>query len=330
MSACAGDRAPLQRQTRGWPAMATDADYAAGVCGSDGRHGRLSRPAGRRRCGGRGQRQDPDRLDRGGEPGQPAPRDVPGKRRSRRRLGGRRRRSTRLGDRRDDREEARAEAEDDARLPRDARRQEHRRRRHRHARPLARPAGDPRRDGRQGRVRREAGRAQRRRGAGDDPGGAEVQQGHGRRHPAAELDPLPEGRRGRPLGQARQGLLGPDLELREHQPGRHGGLSRHGAAGARRLRPLARPRAGAGVQPEPVPPPVPLVLRLRRRHDERLGRPPERHRALGTRRRRRRSRSTPPAASSPPTTTATRPTRFRSSTNSPAAPSPTRCARGTA
>ena len=45
---------------------------------------------------------------------------------------------------------------------------------------------------------------------------------------------------------------------------------------------------------------------------------------------RRRSRSTPPGASSPPRTTATRPTPSRSFTSSPAAPSPIRCARGTA
>ena len=59
---------------------------------------------------------------------------------------------------------------------------------------------------------------------------------------------------------------------------------RHRRARERRLRPLARPRAQAAVQPEPVPPPLPLVLRLRRRDDERLGRPPQRHRPLGARR----------------------------------------------
>ena len=88
--------------------------------------------------------------------------------------------------------------------------------------------------------------AQRRRGPGDDPRGPEDQQDHGRRHPAAVLDPLPEGRRDRPLGQARQGLLGPDLELREHQPGRHGQLPRHRGALVRRLRPLARPAPRRG------------------------------------------------------------------------------------
>ncbi len=114
-------------------------------------------------------------------------------------------------------------------------------------------------------------------------GGPEDQQDHGRRHPAAVVDPLSEGRRDRPLGQARQGLLGPDLELREHQPDRHGQVPRRRGAVVRRLRALARARARARVQPQPVPPPVPLVLRLCRRHDERLGRAPERHRALGTR-----------------------------------------------
>ena len=92
---------------------------------------------------------------------------------------------------------------------------------HRHARPLARPARDPGRAGRQGRLRREAGRPQRRRGPGDAPRRPQDQQDHGRRHPAAVLVAFPEGRRDRPLGQARQGLLGPDLELREHQPRRH-------------------------------------------------------------------------------------------------------------
>ena len=81
--------------------------------------------------------------------------------------------------------------------------------------------------GRQGRLRREARRPQRRRGPGDDPRRPEVQQDHGRRHPAAVVVALPEGRRDRPLGQARQGLLGPDLELREHQPDRHGPVPRH-------------------------------------------------------------------------------------------------------
>ena len=65
---------------------------------------------------------------------------------------------------------------------------------------------------------------------------------------------------------------------------------------ARRLRPLARPRAPATVQPQPLPPAVPLVLRLRRRHDERLGRPPQRHRPLGARREGAAERSTRPAA----------------------------------
>ena len=44
------------------------------------------------------------------------------------------------------------------------------------------------------------------------------------------------------------------------------------------------PAPKRAVQPEPVPPALPLVLRLRRRHDERLGRPPQRHRPLGARR----------------------------------------------
>ena len=77
------------------------------------------------------------------------------------------------------------------------------------------------------------------------------------------------------------------------------------------------PAPHAAVQPQPIPPALPLVLRLRRRHDERLGRPSQRHRALGARMPRDRSRSTPPVESSPPTTTATRPTRCRSSTSSP-------------
>ena len=97
----------------------------------------------------------------------------------------------------------------------------------------------------------------------------------------------------------------------------HGQVSRRRGPVLRRLRSLARPRPLACLQPQPVPPAVPLVLRLRRRHDERLGRPPQRHRALGPRTPRDPSRSTPPAASSPPTTTATRPTPCRSFTSSP-------------
>ena len=130
-----------------------------------------------------------------------------------------------------------------------------------------------------------------------------------------------QGRRDRPLGQARQGLLGPDLELREHQPDGHGPLPPTPTPPPhvdydRWLGPAPQP----AVQPEPVPPPLPLVLRLRRRHDERLGRPPERHRPLGPRRQGPAARLPPPAASSPPTTTATPPTPSRSSTSSPAAP----------
>ncbi len=100
----------------------------------------------------------------------------------------------------------------------------------------------------------------------------------------------------------------------------HGQVSRQRGPVVRRLRSLARPRPAACVQPQPIPPPVPLVLRLRRRHDERLGRPLERHRALGLERQGAASRSTPPAASSPPTTIATLPTPCRSSTSSPDAP----------
>ena len=70
------------------------------------------------------------------------------------------------------------------------------------------------------------------------------EQDHGRRHPAAVVVALPEGRRGRPLGQARQGLLGPDLELREHQPGRHGPVPRH-----RRRRRTSTTTAGSAPRP---------------------------------------------------------------------------------
>ena len=55
---------------------------------------------------------------------------------------------------------------------------------------------------------------------------------------------LPEGRRDRPLGQARQGLLGPDLELREHQPDRHGQVPRQRG-------PLAASTTTAGSAPRP-------------------------------------------------------------------------------
>ena len=78
-------------------------------------------------------------------------------------------------------------------------------------------------------------------------GGTQDQQDHGRRHPAAFVVPFSKGRRDRPLGKARQDLLGADLELREHQPGRHGQVSRQRGAIARRLRSLARPRAPACV-----------------------------------------------------------------------------------
>ena len=245
------------------------------LAGGDGRSGRGAVANDKIRLG----------PDRRGEPGQPAPRDVPAERRGRRRRGGRRRRSARL-----------------ARPPTRSRRQKGKRPKtmrdyremlddkdidavviatpdHWHALPAIHAVM-----------------------AGKDvyvekPVGHNVAEGQamikaarkydkvdGRRHPAAARRELPEGRRGRPLGQDRQGLLGPDLELREHQPGRHGHATPTPRRPQRRLRPLARPRPRAAVQPEPVPPPLPLVLRLRRRHDERLGRPPERHRPLGPRR----------------------------------------------
>ena len=115
--------------------------------------------------------------------------------------------------------------------------------------------GDPGRAGRQGRLRREAGRAQRRRGPGDAQGRPQDRQDHGRRHPAALVVALPEGRRDRPLGQARQGLLGPDLELREHQPRRAWAST----PTPRRRRPST---TIAGSAPRPCGPSTPIAFHL--------------------------------------------------------------------
>ena len=122
---------------------------------------------------------------------------------------------------------------------------------------------------------------QRRRGTGDDPRRAEDEPDHGRGHAAAVVAALPEGGRDRPLGAARQGHLGADLELREHQPGGVRPRLRLRRSPVRRLRPLARPCAQAAVQREPLPHALPLVFRLRGRDAGRLGCPPERHRPLG-------------------------------------------------
>ena len=252
------------------------------------------------------------------------------RRRDRRRR--RRRRQARRRDRRADQEgEAATTPDDRARLPRDARRQGRRRRHHRHARPLARPArrSTPCMAGKDVYV--------------EKPVAHNVAEGQAMIKAARKYDKImavgTQQRSSTHFQKAveivRSGKLGKVFwvqtwNFENISPVGMGRYPDSDAAVARRLRPLARPRARAAVQPEPVPPALPLVLRLRRRHDERLGRPPQRHRPLGARRQGPARPSPPPAASSPPTTTATRPTPCRSSTSSPAARSPTRCARGTA
>ena len=100
-------------------------------------------------------------------------------------------------------------------LPPAARRQVDRRRHDRHARPLARADDRPGLPGRQGRLRREAGQPQRRRGAADGRGRPEVQARRPARNPAPEHAPRPGGDRARPLGGTRQGRHGPRLDPSE-------------------------------------------------------------------------------------------------------------------
>ena len=176
------------------------------------------------------------------------------------------------------------------RLPAHPRRQEHRRRRHRHARSLARADDRARLPGRQGRLRREADLGGHRRRPRDGAGGAQVQPHRPGRHAAALAAALPAGRRDREERRPRRRHAGPLLERRQRQGDRQ--PARRRAARRPRLGPVARPGAEGAVQPEPLRRgarrvvALPLVLGLRRRHDDRLGRAPDRHRADGDERRR--------------------------------------------
>ena len=181
------------------------------------------------------------------------------------------------------------------RLPQAHRRQDDRRPRHRHARPLARDPDDPRLPGGQGRLRREAGRAQHRR-----------RQAHGRRDAQAQAHradglaaPLDQAAAIGASSSSRPGKLGRCVVAKAWESTKQGaiGFPPDGdAAGGRRLRHVARPGAEAAVQPQPLPRQLALVLRLRHRRPRQRRRPPARH---GRRAAERRGRGAEAAAARP-------------------------------
>ena len=175
----------------------------------------------------------------------------------------------------------------------------HRRGDRRHARSLARAADRPGLPGRQGRLRREAARADHRRRAGDGqrraPHNRVVQMGTQQRSATHFRDAVEYVKSGA-LGKIRL------VKTWAYQDwmGNIAPVPDSDAAADGRLRHVARPGAEAAVQREPLPLQLPLVLRLLRRPDDRLGRAHDRHRQLGrwaSRRRRRRPRSAASSAS---------------------------------
>ena len=186
-------------------------------------------------------------ADRSGQPGKPAPRLIPPAGRHRDRGRRRRRRPPHRGDGRPGRVEERATPPTPARLSRHARPQGRRRRDHRHARPLACPARDPGRAGRQGRLRREAGRrttSPRARRCSAPPA-----------RPTRSWPSAPSSGRSSHFQQAveivRSGKLGKVFWVQTWNyenisPIGHGQVSRQRGALVRRLRPLARPGARCG------------------------------------------------------------------------------------
>ena len=197
----------------------------------------------------------------------------------------------------------------------------------RHARPLARPGRHRGHEGRQGRLLREAADADRRGGAGRAEGGQGDRPRLPDRQPAADRVPrhVPPGGRAGPRRPHRQGQ--DDRVPHRRQPDERPDPGGAGPRGAE-LGHLARPDAEGAVPqegpPDELPLRVPLVVRVLRRQDDRLGRPPPRHRPVGpghgrqrARRRRgaRRRRSPTRAATA---TTATRASRC--STPTPTAP----------
>ena len=169
------------------------------------------------------------------------------------------------------------------RLPQAARAQGRRRRRDHHAGPLARAADDPRLRGGQGRLRREAAVAVRRRGAGDGRGGAAAQARRAGRHSAAivarsckEAAELVRG------GGDRQGDGGAGVPHPERVAEGHRQPARRGAAGRTSTgTPGSGPAPQARLQQEPHLLPLPLVLRLLRRAAHQLRRPLPRRRSTG-------------------------------------------------
>ena len=162
-----------------------------------------------------------------------------------------------------------------ARLPQAARHEGHRRRRHLHAGPLARAADDPRVPGRQGRVRREAAVARRRRGTRDGAtrpagttGWCRSASIGARRSFVKEAVELVRERRAR-QGHGRAILPRPERVADAASAPRR---TSEPPAGVRLGR-VARPRAEARLQQEPHVLPLPLVLRLLGRAGHQLRRP---------------------------------------------------------
>ena len=172
--------------------------------------------------------------------------------------------------------------------------------------------------GGQGRLRREAGQPQRRRGPADGRGGAEVRPGRPvgtqRRSMAHVQDAVAHVRSGR----ARQGGDGPRLD----PPGTRSRIGK-GQPGpvpdGRRLRHVARARPRPPVHEEPLPLQLALVLELGHRRAGQQRHPRRRRRPLGPGRRRPDRASARAAASTSSTTTRRCPTPRSSRGSSPRA-----------
>ena len=185
--------------------------------------------------------------------------------------------------------------------------------------------------GRQGRLLREAADADRRRGAGGPEGG----QGHrprpADRQPAAHRDPrhVPPGGRAGPRRPHRQDQ--DDRVPHRRQPDERpdpGDAVPEGLDWDLWLGPTAEGALPQEGRPDELPLRVPLVVRVLRRQDDRLGRPPPRHRPVGPEQgrqrpgRRRSARRRPSPTRAATATTATRASRCSTPTTTAPRSSP--------
>ena len=201
----------------------------------------------------------------------------------------------------------------------------------RHARPLARPDDGHGLPGGQGRLRREAGQPQRRRGPADGRGGAEVQPGRPGRHPAAEHAARPGGDRAGPRRGASARSAWPAPGSTRSAPASATAQPGPVPAGVDYAM-WQGPAPDRPFYAEPVPLQLALVLELGDRRAGQQRHPRRRRRPLGPGRRCARSPSPPAAASTSSTTTRKSPTPRSSpgSSRTPASSGSTGCGRSTA